>query len=77
MDLRVNLGNLDTPNDIQRLTSIISELADSLDTLVSTTAPNGNISGRQGQVCLYNNSGTYTVWINTTGSTVWEQIGGS
>jgi len=75
MDIRLNLGELKTPADIQKLTSIISEMADSLDTLVSTTAPNGNISGRQGQKCLYNNSGTYTVWINTTGSTVWQQVG--
>ena len=76
MDLRVNLKQLDTPEDILRLTNVLSEMADNLDTLVSTTAPNGNISGRQGQFCLYNNSGTYTVWINTTGSTVWEQVGG-
>jgi len=75
MDIRLNLGELKTPSDIQKLVSAISEMADSLDTLVSTTAPNGNISGRQGQKCLYNNSGTYTVWINTTGSTVWQQIG--
>jgi hypothetical protein len=74
MDIRVNLGELNTPQDIERLASIISEMADSLDTLYSTTTPNGNISGRQGQVCLYNNSGTYTTWINTTGSTVWQQI---
>jgi len=73
MDIRVNLGKLNTPQDIERLTSILSEMADSLDTIVSTTAPNGNISGRQGQRCLYNNSGVYTCWINTTGSTVWQQ----
>ncbi len=74
MDLKLNLQELKTPEDIAKLNSAISELADNLDVLNSTTAPNGNISGRAGQICLYNNSGTYTIWVNTTGSTVWQQV---
>ena len=74
MDFRLPLKAINTPEDVEKLVAGISEIADSLDILYSLTAPNGNISGRQGQICLYNNSGTYTVWINSTGSTVWQQV---
>ncbi len=75
MDFKTQFNDLSKAEDIAKLTSKLSELADSLDILYSTAAPNGSISGRQGQLCLYNNSGSYEVWICTTGSTVWQQVG--
>ena len=74
MNLQPQLSDLSKPENIQQLSAILAELAEQLDTLYTTTAPNGNISARQGRIALYNNSGTYTTWINTTGSTVWQQI---
>lgn len=41
---------------------------------VTTTAPNGNRKGVIGKMIIYNNSGTFELWINTTGLTVWQQI---
>jgi hypothetical protein len=73
MDLRPNLGQLKTPQDILRLSNILAEIADELDILYTTSAPNGSISARQGRLALYN-SGVVTFWRNTTGSTVWVQI---
>jgi len=74
MDIRIRIGELKTPQDILKLVSTISEIADELDTLITETAPNGNISGRQGKIALYKNGATYTTWINTTGLKVWQQI---
>lgn len=76
MDYNLNLDKLQTPEDIQKLKSAISEAFDQLDVMVVTTAPNGNISGREGQLCLYNNSSVYTVWVCTSGTT-WQQVGAS
>lgn len=45
-----------------------------LDVVYTTTAPNGSLDARQGTIVLYDNSGVYSLWINTTGSTAWEQI---
>jgi hypothetical protein len=41
---------------------------------VVTTAPNGSKSGKKGEFVFYNNSGTFSLWVNTTSSTVWQQI---
>lgn len=41
---------------------------------VTTTAPNGSRQGRVGERVLYNNAGTFELWVNTDGSTVWQQI---
>jgi len=38
------------------------------------TAPNGSKTGRKGYVILYNNSGTFELWVNTDGSTTWQQL---
>jgi hypothetical protein len=73
MDLKLNLQELKTPQDILRLTSVISILADELDTIISTTAPNGSISAREGRKCLYKNGSTYEVWENVDGGTVWQR----
>ncbi len=74
MDLRINLNNLDTPEDIQKLTSIIAELADSLDVLYTADAPNGLISARQGRIALYKNGLTYEQWQNVDGGNTWTRI---
>lgn len=74
MDIRPAFTDFGNPNDMLNLKNLLSQMADELDVLYSTTAPNGNISARQGRICLYNNSGTYTLWKNTTGSTTWVQL---
>jgi hypothetical protein len=74
MDLRANIGQLKTPQDIERLTSIISLISDELDVLYTTTAPNGNISARIGRIAIYKNGSTYETWQNTDGSTTWQRI---
>jgi hypothetical protein len=77
MDIRLPIKDLTKPADLQKLLSTISELAASLDVLTSTDAPNGSISAREGRLCVYNNSGTYSLWVNTTGSTVWQNVSAS
>lgn len=74
MDYRINVQDLTKREDLLKLVNAISEIAEELDILYTTTAPNGNITGRQGRKALYNNSGTYTFWVNTTGLQVWEQV---
>ena len=66
--------DLSKPENIIQLIDALTKLADQLDTLYTTTAPNGNISAKRGRVALYNNSGTYTTWINTDGTATWQQI---
>jgi hypothetical protein len=75
MDYRLPLTEIKTPEDVQKLVSSISEAFNQLDVLTTTTAPNGNISGREGQLALYNNSGSYELWICVDGGTTWQQIG--
>jgi len=41
---------------------------------VVTSAPNGTLKGVLGQPVLYNNSGTFTLWVNTDSDTTWQQI---
>lgn len=74
MDLRPEFIDLTKPNDLLALKKHLSEMADELDILYTTTAPNGTISARQGRIALYNNGGTYSYWLNTTGSTVWVEM---
>ena len=65
---------MNAPDSLLRLKTAISEIADECDILYSATAPNGSISARQGRMCLYNNSGTYSLWMNTTGLTTWVEL---
>lgn len=41
---------------------------------VTTTAPNGNVKAKQNTVILYNNAGTYSLWVNTDGNTTWQVL---
>jgi len=74
MDYQLNLQSLDDPNSITKLTSAISEIADACDVLYTETAPNGVISARVGRRAIYNNSGTYSSWVNVDGDTTWQRI---
>lgn len=74
MDLRANLNDLTDPKDVERLKSIISELADSLDILYTDSAPNGNISARQGRIAQYKNGSAYETWQNVDGAKLWQRI---
>jgi len=74
MDKKIPLDDLSKPEQLATLTGALSEMADELDVLYSASAPNGSISARQGRLCLYNNSGTYTLWMNTDGATAWTEL---
>lgn len=73
MDLRASFQTLDNPNDILNLKNMLSRLAFELDSIYTTSAPNGNISARQGTRAVYLNGSTYEVWTNTDGDTAWQK----
>ncbi len=53
----------------------LKDVSDNFNVLeITTTAPNGNIRGKKGQLILYNNSGTYSIWANTDGKTTWQSL---
>jgi hypothetical protein len=53
----------------------LQEIYDNINKLeIVTVAPNGSKKGKKGQVILYNNSGTFTLWVNTTGLLVWQLL---
>lgn len=74
MEIRLNLRDLTNPKDVEKLVSTISEIADGLDIIYTESAPNGNITARQGRRCLYKNGNNYETWENVDGSTTWQQI---
>jgi hypothetical protein len=74
VEYRLNITDLQNPNDILALKKAISEIASDCDVLYSGTAPDGNISARVGRRCCYNNGGTYTFWQNVDGDKSWRQI---
>jgi hypothetical protein len=74
MNLRLILNDLTNPVEKERLIAVISRLADELDTLYTTTEPDGNIKARRGKIALWNDGGAYTAWMNVDGSTTWGQI---
>ena len=76
MDYKLNIENLNNPADLQKLKSAISELAFDLDAIYTTTAPNLNISARQGVRAIYLNGATYEYWVNVDGGTVWQRQAG-
>ena len=76
MEFRLLIQKLDTPADVAKLVSAISDLVSALEVIYTETAPDGNLSGRIGQIAIYNDSGTKTCWQNTDGSTAWQQIDG-
>ena len=41
---------------------------------MTTTAPNGNRRGNNGDVILYDNSGTLELWANYGGGTTWQKL---
>jgi len=76
VDYKLNIENLNNPADLQKLKSAISELAFDLDAIYTTTAPNLNISARQGVRAIYLNGATYEYWVNVDGGTVWQRQAG-
>lgn len=68
------LNNLNDPTELKSLRDYLIELYEETDVVYTTIAPNSNITARRGKFALYNNSGTYTVWINIDGSTLWQQV---
>lgn len=58
--------------ELQEYLDIISDNFHVLS--VTTTAPNGSRKGVVGELVLYNNGGTFSIWTNTTSSTVWQQL---
>lgn len=41
---------------------------------VVTSAPNGVLKGDKGQLVLYNNAGTFSLYCNTDGATAWQAL---
>ena len=41
---------------------------------IVTSAPDGTLKGVKGQPVLYDNSGTFTLWVNVDGNLDWTQI---
>ena len=76
MDYKLNIENLNNPADLQKLKSAISELAFDLDAIYTTTAPNLNISARQGTRAIYLNGATYEYWVNCDGLLSWQRQAG-
>lgn len=74
MEYRLQIKDLKNPEDLAKLVSAISDISEKLDVIYTTTAPNGNISARQGRIALYNNSGSYEQWENVDGATTWQRI---
>jgi len=65
--------------------SQINQLNDFLETIwnitngryninIVTTNPDGNTKGDVGDILLFNDSGTYYLCINVTGSTIWRSV---
>jgi len=62
----------DTPREVQEYLDRIYNNWQILE--ITTTAPNGNLKGKIGKVILYETGGTFSLWVNTTSSTVWQQL---
>ena len=41
---------------------------------VVTSDPNGSRKGKKGEMVLFNNSGTFTLEVNTDGDTTWQTL---
>jgi len=76
VDYKLSIQDLNNPADLEKLKSAISELAFDLDAIYTTTAPNGNISARQGVRAIYLNGATYEYWVNVDGGTTWQRCVG-
>jgi len=60
--------------DVQ-LTQYMKQLYDNHNKLdVVTTDPNGNRIGKVGDIVIYNNSGVYTINVNTDGDKAWSAL---
>ena len=63
------------PEDGSRITEEFRDIYELRNRLeVTTTAPNGSRKGIIGDIILYNSAGTFSLWVNTTSLTVWQQI---
>lgn len=51
--------------DIRRLFYILD---------VVTTTPDGNRNGKKGELVIFNDSGTFKLFVNTTSLKVWQQL---
>ncbi len=62
--------------DDKALVDYLKTIADNYNTpTITTTAPNGNIIGEKGHLIIYNNSGTFELWVNKDGSKTWSKVG--
>ena len=74
MKKTIILSDVNNQADLQRLKSYLEELYREVDPIYTETSPHNNITARRGRLALYNNSGTYTLWVNITGSNLWVQV---
>ncbi len=70
--------DLNNTNELVNLNTYLESVRDILNgdfTLkILTTNPDGSLKGTAGDIVLFNNSGTYYLEINTTGSTIWRGV---
>ncbi len=66
------------PPDLVELNTVLEELWNitngRYNLNVTTTNPDGTEQGDVGDMILFNDSGTYYLEINTTGSTIWRGV---
>ena len=41
---------------------------------ITTVAPNNNRRGEKGNAVIYNNAGTFELWVNSDGAATWQKI---
>ena len=72
-------GKISTPpplSDISpALQAYLKEISQNINKFqITTSAPDGTRKGVKGEPILYNNSGSFTLWINIDGDIDWQQI---
>lgn len=67
-------------NQSVELQQYLRRISDNFNNLnIITTTPNGNRLGKKGDILIFNDGGTFKLFVNTTGTetvptTVWQQL---
>ena len=74
----IKFTDLTVSNELVNLNTYLELVRDILNgdfTLnIVTSNPDGSRKGTAGDVVIFNNSGTYYLEVNTTGSTIWRGV---
>jgi len=74
MEKSILIGDLTSSEGKKKLAGDIKDVLRESTIIYTTTTPNGSLSTKRGKIALYDNSGTYTFWMNVDGGTTWQQI---